>query len=69
MSLISLLIGVTLRNTLFIIINEGVISIQTRTKFLAYKYILQRAMIITDPLLNIRIPWFFRSKVLNCGLR
>ena len=68
-SLVPLPAGVTLSNTLFIIMDEGVISIQTSTKVLASKCIFQRAMIITDPLLNIRISWFFSSKVLNCGLK
>ena len=54
-SLISLLVGVNLRNTLLIIIHEGVISTQTSTNVLASKYIFQRAMIITDELLNISI--------------
>ena len=65
----SLLVEVTLSNTLFIIINEGGILIQTVIKVLSYNYIFQRSMIIMDPLLNIRISCFFSSKVLNCGSR
>ena len=67
-SLIYILIGVTLRNNLFFIINEGVISTQNSTKVLTSKYIFQGSMIIMDRLLNIRISWFSRSKVLNYGL-
>ena len=68
-SLIYLLVGVTLSNNLFIIIDAGVIYIQTSTKVLAYKGIFQKAIIITDRLLNISISWLFSSKVLNCGSR
>ena len=66
-SLLFLLNMVTLYSNLFNIINEGLIAIQTSTKFITSNCGFQRVMVTIDPLFNFGIPWFIISKVLNGG--
>ena len=62
-----LLIRITIYNILFVIIYEGVISIQTISKTITSKYSFHKSIIITDTLLNVRVPWFFRNEIMNGG--